>query len=521
MKFEDNIDKILIISLGENKNLWKHIDKIYYENEVKYFEAYLNERDKYKKEKSRYPAKVEEYINKVIGIYELGTKEKDLSNFISIIKRGYNKIYRSCSNVKKLDTRKLYSRINKDKKTYDISENEAKEMYAVIFYLVKYFNIEIEGNINTHRIELIEYILQEADDIQLKIKSLVDTLGDDIKEDYEPLYIETKDIYRPIELDKLIYKIVYNSMDKRCKLIFGESIENSTPEMVRFIEKETNLHEDTKIAHMIAAYMKFFLANDIEIRSFISDIKIDKSTIDYILSYSALMKVSFDICLEDNENRLLFTSLLYMYAIIQHYKELKYEYVDTSKEEFYLKLKEKEKHIENIEKETNNKIIKYEIEIDKRNKRINELEEEIKRLKKQNTLLENEISKNENNNKEVVALREYIYKEENNINEESNISLEEAINDLKKYKIAIFGGRQSTINKMKQILPDYRYIGVDSINVDIKFISNFDYAIVCTNYISHAMYYKLMNNIRDTEVKLIYIDDVNVENVIKKVREYL
>ena len=62
MKFEDNIDKILIISLGENKNLWKHIDKIYYENEVKYFEAYLNERDKYKKEKSRYPAKVEEYI---------------------------------------------------------------------------------------------------------------------------------------------------------------------------------------------------------------------------------------------------------------------------------------------------------------------------------------------------------------------------------------------------------------------------------------------------------------------------
>ena len=74
---------------------------------------------------------------------------------------------------------------------------------------------------------------------------------------------------------------------------------------------------------------------------------------------------------------------------------------------------------------------------------------------------------------------------------------------------------------MKQILPEYRYIGVDSINVDIKFISNFDYAIVCTNYISHAMYYKLMNNIRDTEVKLIYIDDVNVENVIKKVREYL
>ena len=53
MKFEDNIDKILIISLGENKNLWKHIDKIYYENEVKYFEAYLNERDKYKKEKSK------------------------------------------------------------------------------------------------------------------------------------------------------------------------------------------------------------------------------------------------------------------------------------------------------------------------------------------------------------------------------------------------------------------------------------------------------------------------------------
>ena len=35
------------------------------------------------------------------------------------------------------------------------------------------------------------------------------------------------------------------------------------------------------------------------------------------------------------------------------------------------------------------------------------------------------------------------------------------------------------------------------------------------------MYYKLIKNIKYIEVKFTYIDDVNVENTVKKIREYL
>ena len=81
MNFKDDLIEILILSLGQNRNLWNQIDKIYYKNEDDYYEIYLENKNKYIKNKLKYSAQVEEYINKVVGIYEFGVKQNNLSNF--------------------------------------------------------------------------------------------------------------------------------------------------------------------------------------------------------------------------------------------------------------------------------------------------------------------------------------------------------------------------------------------------------------------------------------------------------
>ena len=394
----------------------------------------------------------------------------------------------------------------------------SREIYSVIFYLIYYFNLEIECDLKEDDIKLIENNLQEGEEIRGIANNLIDSICD---EDYDRIFLRKKDVYKPISLDKLLNKIVCNSMNERCKELFGKNMMQINPPMLNYMVEVTKNHKYTKIVNIIDLYKKFFMSSDFEIEDFINNIKIDKYIIDYIISFLNIIAVSFNIGEEDEENYILFISLLYIYAIIENYKKLKHDYLDTSKEDFYLKLKYKEQNIKQKEDEIVNTTTKYEKEIQNKNKKILELEKEIKKLKKQNVLLENTLSKNENNNKEVVALREYIYKEEKEIIEEKEISLDNIIMDIKQYKIAIFGGRQSTINKMKKILPEYRYIGVDNINFDIKFIENLDYIVICTNYISHAMYYKVINYIRDTDIKLIYINDVNIENVVKRIKDCL
>ena len=84
------------------------------------------------------------------------------------------------------------------------------------------------------------------------------------------------------------------------------------------------------------------------------------------------------------------------------------------------------------------------------------------------------------------------------------------------------GGHSQWQNKMKEYLPNCRFISPDMLNFDINILSNVDIVFIYTNYLNHGMYYKVIDIIREREIKLEYLkSNINMEIVLNQIIKIL
>ncbi|MFE8698251.1 hypothetical protein ACFYKT_18165 [Cytobacillus sp. FJAT-53684] len=125
------------------------------------------------------------------------------------------------------------------------------------------------------------------------------------------------------------------------------------------------------------------------------------------------------------------------------------------------------------------------------------------------------------NKKELEALRTFVNHQ--NIEAGSdNCSFEERVLFLKEKNIVIIGGHPNWQIKLKEIFPNYIIVDVENLNRDLSFIGHADAVFINTNFLSHSLYWKVMNQMSKNEVPLHFMErTTNIERIVMHLYEML
>lgn len=142
-----------------------------------------------------------------------------------------------------------------------------------------------------------------------------------------------------------------------------------------------------------------------------------------------------------------------------------------------------------------------------------ELTETKKQIKEKKTIVE----RLDTANRELAALRDYVYNLTEEVVPESKISLDEMRTKLSTLRIVIVGGHANWVNKLKKDFPDWVYISPKASgtsNVDV--VDKADHVYFFTNTIGHPVYFQFMNVVRERKIPVGFIKGVNIENNIRQ-----
>ena len=167
----------------------------------------------------------------------------------------------------------------------------------------------------------------------------------------------------------------------------------------------------------------------------------------------------------------------------------------------------------------------YKSEIKELRARLHQKEEDYRNLYDKNKLLRSEVKQlsaevaaNEANKNELIALRDFVYNSTENTEPTTGISLEEMKAFLAAKDIVIIGGHENWHNKLKQLFSSWTFIRVnDVVTVEPTIVDGRDAIYFYTDYLSHKEYRKFMSVIRKKELKIGYINNVNVEKNISQI----
>lgn len=506
----------LIIALGANQYLHPYIDELYIENEMEFYKSYINSTMRNDIFKKTLSANQEDIVNKLSGIYHWCKENNDNSIIINIIKKGYNKTYRYVLNNEFINVHEFCYKLQAQNK--DINEAEIFDQAHILIYLCYILNKEYTlGQFNSL---FAKY--QHERLVSLAKKNYRQNLIESNADNYSNIY-EINKVYSELNLDRATFKnmnldalldlIVTTETNQRIK-------ENKYSKYKKITDKVSAVRDDL----FQEGYIKYIgsLSQVIEVwglnpnRIFI-DVDISKEELDIICLESKLAYEGNQLCKDDF--KLFIISNLYLFGLSKLYRDLKESYLTNSKEKYFNMILSKETELINKIESIDKIQQSCEIEVSDLNSELNCLKKELNSANKTIKKLTSDKEKLENNNKEVVALREFIY----SFNNEENcstlcndeVTLINMTDELKSKSIAVFGGHPQWISKLKNQLNHIKFIPIERINVDFSFIYNTDLVVVNSIYSAHKLYKKLMVDVEKSDCALMYANESNIDKTIK------
>ena len=125
---------------------------------------------------------------------------------------------------------------------------------------------------------------------------------------------------------------------------------------------------------------------------------------------------------------------------------------------------------------------------------------------------------------ELIALREYVFSRKTEEQEEEldEQTREQIVESIKDKKAAVLGGTERWIKKMRRILPEWSFIGVEDDNIgSITALEKADYIFIYTSALKHKQYYKAMNIIKSHGKMLFYLGSTNTDECLRQFRKDL
>ncbi|EGT4169758.1 TPA: hypothetical protein KO286_001048 [Clostridioides difficile] len=467
-----NLIPFLAEALSINKKCYSIIDKYYSKNKLKYMDLAKKSIFYNSKIASEGSIIQEYYFKRALGI--LSSQEN--GTIFEIYKFGYRVAYNYVNSIQIFKSsnflKKLLSKVN------NFSDDELNGNMLVAISLCGALEKEIDNSDIVYK-KMIDGLLLRNDSYSREVLS-IDNLDKKYKKILSKIELKLKSLY--------LKEYIPSSYVLNIDATKGYKGNNLT-----FLEKQ------------ILGLDYISNLEGISIISIVGkDIFKSKQIQELILAY---LKVQDNIEDENNINyedlfRFIIPAIDLRYWA-REYKKAKQFFFNNFDEELKEVMKEKENEIKELKKENlllqdENKNLKLELEL----------------LQKDKFRLENEIKEQLTSKEELVQLRNFMFSKQQEQSE--NVSTDESI-DLKNKKAIVFGGHPNWILKMKDKLINFEFISAETINFDVNKLNSYEYVFINTNFIGHAMYYKIIENI-NRDNKLRYINNVNVDRAIEDIK---
>ncbi len=145
-------------------------------------------------------------------------------------------------------------------------------------------------------------------------------------------------------------------------------------------------------------------------------------------------------------------------------------------------------------------------------KKVSKLQYEIDKLQKRYDVERRERQKQQKSiERELFSLREYAF---NRTEEENSTVVGKEENDVycgDYSNVVIVGGHNTWQRKVAERLQGINILSTDQNVVDWAFMSRMDIVVIVINHISHSMYYRVIDKVREQE--LIYLDYKNIDQL--------
>lgn len=149
-----------------------------------------------------------------------------------------------------------------------------------------------------------------------------------------------------------------------------------------------------------------------------------------------------------------------------------------------------------------------EADLRKANDRIKELENLLavtnKQANRDKQSYEDKIAALRMEHRELADLRELVFKEQNDVQESSEIRSDIELPYTTRKRNVIFGGHDRFLKAIRPMLPDVKYVDSKNMTYSPEIIRNADIIWVQTNHISHPQYWSIVKNCKAANKQLRY-----------------
>lgn len=451
-------------SLSLKDFLYKDIDLIYSQNKYIYYEC--------AKKSSHYNNRiaqsntliVDEYYKKMVGILtHISGDSADpemWGDIFKLFKKGFKKIYLFFKDKKQMDFNEFMGNTSINKSILDddsLNANVAAAMFFVTYLQIEAANIDIAHSLLYQRQLFNNNNLPGSFDIT----KISENVKNEIRKQRK-LIPKDFNSYLKTDMKGNCFEFLYDTKDA-------------------LLSRQSLFREET-----------------------LTSLNIDEIILSY-LSEKKNPNVTLD--LEFNDYFLASTHIL---MLLKAYKRVKKMYFENNKETMFIEFS-------NMEKELSKTKLLLSTEEAQKEQLLKELSITIEAQSKELTRLKKEKIEAKKHDVELKELRSFIY---NSSKEDAYIQEDDTSADiefLRQYTCLIVGGHGNWHGKLIAMFPNWKFISTDVSNIDNNTIINSDYIFFYTSYLTHSLYYKIMNCVEQNNLRIGYINNVNLDIVIKNI----
>lgn len=224
-----------------------------------------------------------------------------------------------------------------------------------------------------------------------------------------------------------------------------------------------------------------------------------------------------EYALPDSERDLFLIAVIYLKALINEYQNTRLVYLANAREENYLDTLILKKEIHEKQRLLRAEETRYTTESAYLKAKVDQLQTEMSQTERQLSRIKRDMEQVESNKKELIALREFMFNQSNQAIEDTDSEpgdYAKTLDILSNKACAIIGGHPNWVRKVKEILPTYTYIDVESLHKDLKYLDKKEIVFVNTDYNSHSLYHKVVAQLEKSETKLHLICGTSIQKTI-------
>ncbi len=471
-----NILPFLIEALSIKKSIRKDIDMLYESDKYEFYKK-AKESEWYNnfivKEGDIYR---EVYAKKALGIILCAINDINLfQKFLRIVKKGWPRAFSYVEKQDNIDVEKYIASIGTS--INDMHIDIFNSELAVLYFLAINFNKKFVINEGLKVLE--ENFLQRGKHyLGLEPTSYSFTkLDNNIKKHAADL---RKQVYVKIGEISTYKKLFDNNVD----------IVRNEIDFISFLFDSEKLSMDA-----------LFFENDIN----------KKDVIEILALHYGIFK---DMDVESAIKH--FVSGTIIKCLLRAYKQVKTYFFEHNQETMFLEMERRDDEIAKLKSENNklkNKISELSQTLADYKKSLeNKYLQEIKMLNKTVEKLKMQLDEEHQKNKELNALREFMF----SLDTKKVYSDSAKEINLSSVKGLIVGGQETWQKELKKSVPNFSFI--NSENFDVRILDNIDIVFFFPNFLSHALYYKVINEVRKRNIKVGYISKLNKELALEEIK---